>query len=110
MQEIANYMQHGIRVTLDNGGTLPKTVLVLPATYASSLPPIGDDVDIWEAKGNTDKNHFIRMNTIVIQDRSCGKDYWEHCLSAGGNLSTVVLDKRVASDAAYTLALSVVAH
>lgn len=99
-------MQKCLRLFLANGDNLPDSVLLLPNSYSSCLPPVGKDVDMKiGGKG------IICLNTVVIQERlaSCESNiYFEHCLSAGGNVSTVVLDQRLPPDSEFSLVLSIV--
>lgn len=107
IQRIEPYMQHCVRVTLTNPGALPDTVLLLPASYGSTLAPIGREVDVDTTAGGEDC--LVRLNTVVVMERSCGEEegdsHWEHCLSAGGNLSTVVMDRRLPVDATCALTI-----
>lgn len=108
LERVEPYMQHCVRVTVAHPAPLPETVLLLPASYAAALPPVGHrvEVEVRDHEGDASTGgDLVRLNAVVVQERPCGEAHWEHCLSAGGNVSTVVLGRRLAADAACAVAV-----
>ena len=108
LQAINPYMQHCVRVTLSNLETLPDTILTLPASYVSSLPVVGEGVDIHVIEKGTPliPEECIRLNVVVVQERPSGDGHWEHCLSVGGNVNSVILDQRLTPDTACVITIA----
>ena len=114
LERVEPYMQRCARVTfttIDNE-TLPETIIIVPHTYTLSLPTIGKEVHMeihttQAEEGSPGPSCTLCLNTIVVQERLIkGSQYYEHCLSAGGNVSTVVLDQRLPPDTICALYIS----
>ena len=108
---IEPYMQHCIRATFSNPQYLPDTVLLLPSVYSEQLrTAMGLDLEMLiddHGKLDTEHKHLIRLNVIVVQARHAANDHWEYCLSAGGNVCTIVMGgEKLPPDTACSLSVS----